>query len=216
MSPGVCARLWKLNGGNARCVCQGPPPSLSQGNRGCPHGPLNTATETLRSLVGRVPTPCTHLRLITASPARVCGLVGDCTKGLPGRGLREAGLEQEDRREDWLSVCVLTEPCEDKARKSGRPCPWDRPLRPPFRALVLPANGTTYLETCGQHFHRAFPIGLPRRGCPGPKERAEGVNATGVLEPCLAAAGWRLQLSPHQVLKTNETSQTFREHVVNF
>lgn len=38
-------------------------------------------------------------------------------KGLPARGLREAGLEQEDRKEDWLSVCVLTEPCGDKGRE---------------------------------------------------------------------------------------------------
>lgn len=49
-------------------------------------------------------------------------------KGLPARGLREAGLEQEDRKEDWLSRCVLTEPCGDKRREERAahppgPCP---------------------------------------------------------------------------------------------
>lgn len=74
--------------------------------------------------MARVTTPCTHLRLITASPGTVYRLVGDWVdKGLFARGLREAGLEQEDLREDWLSLCVLTEPCRDKARKSGPPIP---------------------------------------------------------------------------------------------
>lgn len=59
------------------------------------------------------------LRLITASPGRGCWLVGDWVeKGLLARGLREAGLEQEDRREDWLSECVLTEPWKRVASTS--------------------------------------------------------------------------------------------------
>lgn len=55
-------------------------------------------------------------------------------KGLLARGLREAGLEQEDRREDWLSECVLTEPWKRVASTSTElsplVCPeeaaWDR------------------------------------------------------------------------------------------
>lgn len=56
-----------------------------------------------------------HLWLVTTSPAGVCGLVGGrVEKGLLGRGLREAWLEQEDHREDWLSVCPLREPCGER------------------------------------------------------------------------------------------------------
>lgn len=42
----------------------------------------------------REPTSSTHLWLVTVSPAGASGLVGGgVEKGLPGRGLREAGLE---------------------------------------------------------------------------------------------------------------------------
>lgn len=39
-------------------------------------------------------------------------------KGLPGLGLREAGLKQADLQEDWLSWCVLREPCREGPRES--------------------------------------------------------------------------------------------------
>lgn len=64
-------------------------------------------------------------------------------KGLYGRGLGEAGLEQEDRREDRLSVCVLTEPCGDKGVKSALPVSWALSLRPsPSFGSWVPAEGT--------------------------------------------------------------------------
>lgn len=77
------------------------------------------------------PHACTHLRLLTASAARVCGLVGDGEeKGLPARGLREAGLEQVDFKEDWLPVCVLREPCRERGLRgtASFSCPWSLPL----------------------------------------------------------------------------------------
>jgi hypothetical protein len=75
------------------------PPGLAQGERRGSQGFLNIATETVRGLPrpggpGNQALPCyTHLRPIAASPASICGLVGGGVKGLPGRGLREAGLE---------------------------------------------------------------------------------------------------------------------------
>lgn len=103
-------------------------------------------------------------------------------KGLPARGLREAGLEQEDRKEDWLSVCVLTEPCGDKSREVRAPhppgpCPSGLPLT--SGCWGLPVDVLTYLETCGQHLHGAFPIGLPGRGGPGSEERTQEASVTG-------------------------------------
>lgn len=110
--------------GEMHGVCAKVPTQPTPGKQRVPQGPLNTATEISRDLMVRVSTPYTHLRLITASPGRGCWLVGDWVeKGLLARGLREAGLEQEDRREDWLSECVLTEPCGHRARKSGLPIP---------------------------------------------------------------------------------------------
>lgn len=190
-----------------KCIVCLPSPlrsRLPQGNRGCPvcgAAPLNTAIEMERpglGLAAGMPTPCTHLRLIAASPARACWLVGAWVeKGLHGWGLREAGLEQEDRREDWLSACVLTEPCGDRTVKSGLPIPRDLFLRPPLTSECwgYRLKAPSYLETCGQHLHGAFPVGLPRRGSPGPEEDREG-SVTGVLKACLAGRDWRFQL-PH-------------------
>lgn len=179
MSPGVWARLRKLNGGNARCA-RGGPRQPAPGDRGCP-----------------------HLRLLSASPAGVCGLAGGCPQGLPGGGLREAGLEQEDRREDWLAACVRTEPCEDKAGW------WAAPARAPAPQAAPTlrgggAAGTTYLETCGRHVPRALPVGLPRRRCPGPKERAEGRVPPGSCSP---ACWWRLEVTAAPT-PGSQTSQT--------
>lgn len=111
-------------------------------------------------------------------------------KGLPGWGLREAGLEQEERREDWLSVCVLTEPCGERGQQEGRPSP-HRPcpaLWPPphVRALGLPWKAPSYLEASRQHIHRAFPVGLSRRGGPRAEERTEKGECRGVLGPLLS------------------------------
>lgn len=64
-------------------------------------------------------------------------------KELHGLGLGEAGLEQEDRREDRLSVCVLTEPCGDKHGKSALPISWALSLRLPLPLRRwVPAEGT--------------------------------------------------------------------------
>lgn len=100
-------------------VCApGIPSSLPQGRGGCPQTPLNPVTQPERpgpDPVATVLTPWAHLRLTTVSPGRACGLVGGkAENGLPGWGLEKTGLEQEDLREDWLSVCVLTEPCGKK------------------------------------------------------------------------------------------------------
>lgn len=123
--------------GEMHSVCAKPSRlQTAPGKQRVPPCPLNTAIETERpglGLAAGMPTPCTHLWLITASPARARGLVGAWVeKGLHGWGLREAGLEQEDRREDWLSVCVLTEPCGDRTLKSGLPTPGALSLRPPL------------------------------------------------------------------------------------
>lgn len=134
-----------------------------------------------------MPTPCAHLRLLAAaaSPVRACGLEGAWEEeGLPGWGLREAGLEQEDRREDWPSACVLTEPCGEGAVKRGPPIPRTLSLRPSLtsRGWGSRPKAPSYLEARGQHLQGAFPVGLPGRGSPGPAEEREG-SVTGVLEP---------------------------------
>ena len=123
---------------------------------------------------GLDPTPCAHLRLTTASPGRVCGLLGGrAEKGLPGWGLEEQGLEQEDRREDWLSEWVLTEPCGEKAGRvapsPSRPCPSGLPFT--SGCWSSQKKAPSYLEASGQHFHRAFPIGLPGGSSRRPEER---------------------------------------------
>ena len=105
-------------------------------------------------LVARGPTCHTYLWLVTTSPAGACGLAaGRVEKGLPGRGLREAWLEQEDRREDWLSVCVLLEPCGERGlegrgrEEQGRGPPitsgWGSPSRRhrPTWKLVASTSG---------------------------------------------------------------------------
>lgn len=99
-------------------VCAGRPTQPASGKRRVPQTPLNPVTQPERpgsDPVATVLTPWAHLRLTTVSPGRACGLVGGrAENGLPGWGLEKTGLEQEDLREDWLSVCVLTEPCGEK------------------------------------------------------------------------------------------------------
>lgn len=65
--------------------------------------------------MARVPSHA-HLQPITSSPDRAIGLVGGgVEKGLQGLELREAGLKQPGLWEDWLSRCVLKEPCGERS-----------------------------------------------------------------------------------------------------
>jgi hypothetical protein len=59
-----------------------------------------------------------HLQPIISSLERATGLVGGgVEKGLQGLGLRETGLKQADLWEDWLSRCVLREPCGERGQE---------------------------------------------------------------------------------------------------
>lgn len=59
-----------------------------------------------------------HLQPIISSPERAIGLAGGgVEKGLHGLGLKETGLKQADLWEDWLSRCVLREPCGERGQE---------------------------------------------------------------------------------------------------
>lgn len=106
-------------------------------------------------------------------------------KGLPGLGLREAGLKQADLQEDWLSWCVLREPCGEGPRES-----WHDPAgcTPSGYLGVLSAHGwkhPAYLESSCQHFQGAVPIGLPRRGRMGPEGQDRETVYRRALDICV-------------------------------
>ena len=182
----------------------GPHPGCPR-ETGCPQDPPNPATEMLSGLAWTWwpgGPRCAHLRLTTASPARVWGLGwGGVEKGLSGRGLREAGLEQEDRREDWLSVWVLTESCGkrgQKSRKGDAHPPAALPLRTPSLQGAGPPN-RRHLLTWKRVASTS--MGLSPLVCPGEAARdlsrgqREG-SVTGVLELLQSWEGLHISAVP--------------------